>query len=327
MQSLPLRTIKQSLLVWYDFADLHESMFDSMSEPLWFNRRITHNKKPLFNQCLAKAGLVSVFQVINPNGSLFQYSDIMIKFNVTCNRTIFTDYNKLIAAIPLSWLQTPFTTSDRFEKLSQLLISSFFDNKSRYSIFVSAITNGVLKPQLNWASDFCTELNWSAIYLSLYTCTIETKLRAFNYKFVMRAIPLNSQLFSFGVIPSPLCTFCNSENETLMHLFFECATINCFWNNVCDFISNHYQIDINCLSHKTKAFSLDRSNVNVTAINCCLSSARFVINRAKIQNNVPTFNDFFYFMKNLICSERYVSIRNNKFTEHIKKWSTLFLRL
>lgn len=31
---------------------------------------------------------------------------------------------------------------------------------------------------------------------------------------------------------SPMCTFCNSENETLIHLFWHCPIVKKFWEDI-----------------------------------------------------------------------------------------------
>ena len=48
---------------------------------------------------------------------------------------------------------------------------------------------------------------------------------------------MNVQLAGFGIINSELCSFCLQQPETLMHFFFECKFVECFWNNIGDWIS------------------------------------------------------------------------------------------
>ena len=53
--------------------------------------------------------------------------------------------------------------------------------------------------------------------------TIESSLRSFQYKIFNNILYLNEKLFKFKIVDSPLCSLCETENESMLHLFFECA--------------------------------------------------------------------------------------------------------
>ena len=54
--------------------------------------------------------------------------------------------------------------------------------------------------------------------------TIDTNLRILQYKILSSVLYLNEKLFRFEIVSSPICSFCNLENETHIHLFFILAT-------------------------------------------------------------------------------------------------------
>ena len=53
--------------------------------------------------------------------------------------------------------------------------------------------------------------------------TIESSLRSFQYKILNNILYLNEKLFKFKIVDSPLCSLCKTENESMLHLFCECA--------------------------------------------------------------------------------------------------------
>ena len=53
--------------------------------------------------------------------------------------------------------------------------------------------------------------------------TIESSLRSFQYKILNNILYLNEKLFKFKIVDSPLCSLCETENESMLHLFCECA--------------------------------------------------------------------------------------------------------
>ena len=66
------------------------------------------------------------------------------------------------------------------------------------------------------------EIEWKCIYLMSRRVTIVTNLRTFQYKISNNVLYLNEKYFRFKFVSSPICSFCNSEDETPLHLFYSC---------------------------------------------------------------------------------------------------------
>ena len=54
--------------------------------------------------------------------------------------------------------------------------------------------------------------------------TINKKHSSFQYKILNNVLYLNKLLFKFRKVTSPLCSFCKSAEETIIHLFSECLS-------------------------------------------------------------------------------------------------------
>ena len=48
----------------------------------------------------------------------------------------------------------------------------------------------------------------------------------------MSRIPTNQFLFRTGLVPSQLCSFCNAENENLIHSFWDYDITKIFWEEL-----------------------------------------------------------------------------------------------
>ena len=59
--------------------------------------------------------------------------------------------------------------------------------------------------------------------------TIKTNLRIFQYKILNNVLYLNEKLFKLKIVSSRLCYFCNSENETPIHLLYSCNQTKSLW--------------------------------------------------------------------------------------------------
>ena len=49
---------------------------------------------------------------------------------------------------------------------------------------------------------------------------------------------LNKKLHTFGIKPSPLCSFCNLYDKTPLHIFYECDSVKCLWVDLVQYSQN-----------------------------------------------------------------------------------------
>ena len=90
---------------------------------------------------------------------------------------------------------------------------------------------------MKWGREIEGELKWGDIYVRSQLCTKNTTLLWFQYKLLHRILTTNTYVSKF-TDSSPLCTFCGSNRETLLHLFVECEHIREVWFNMQEMIRN-----------------------------------------------------------------------------------------
>ena len=78
-------------------------------------------------------------------------------------------------------------------------------------------------------------LQWKQIYILPRITTTDSKLRCFQYKLLHNTLYLNQKLFLFCKHNTSLCSFCNLEDETIIHLFAHCSKTKQLW---CKVIAN-----------------------------------------------------------------------------------------
>ena len=76
------------------------------------------------------------------------------------------------------------------------------------------------KPILIFFSNF--KPDWKSIYLLHRPVTLDANLKMFQYKLLKNVLYLNNMLFRFKKVDCPLCSYCNEEEETPIHLFHFC---------------------------------------------------------------------------------------------------------
>ena len=64
-------------------------------------------------------------------------------------------------------------------------------------------------------------------------------MRSFQYKILNIVLFLNKKLYTFGIKPSQLCSFCNLYDETPLHVFYECNAVKCLWADLVQCFQNN----------------------------------------------------------------------------------------
>ena len=89
--------------------------------------------------------------------------------------------------------------------------------------------------------------------------TYNTYMRSFQYKILNNVLFLNKKLHTFGIKPSPLCSFCNLYDEIPYHIFYECDRVKCLWSDLVQCFQNN--LILPTLSPQTAIFGfLDSVN-------------------------------------------------------------------
>ena len=117
-------------------------------------------------------------------------------------------------------------------------------------------------------------------YLLPRKTTINTKLCSFQYKTLKNSLYLNKLLFKFGIVESPLSSFCKSGKETNIHLFSECLCEQYIWNQTQIFFSGYISIPDDTPQSAIFGFT-DTSTEHFLLINHLLPIYKFFLYKAK----------------------------------------------
>ena len=73
---------------------------------------------------------------------------------------------------------------------------------------------------------------WKDVYILPRTVTINIRLGVFQYKVLDNASYLNKHFHIFKLSDTKLCSFCNQEDKTIIHLFANCSKSKTSWNSL-----------------------------------------------------------------------------------------------
>ena len=62
-----------------------------------------------------------------------------------------------------------------------------------------------------------------------HSIVFESYVKAFQYKVINSILYTNTNLYKIGFRANDLCTFCDNQPESLIHLFYHCSRSKQFW--------------------------------------------------------------------------------------------------
>ena len=145
--------------------------------------------------------------------------------------------------------------------------------------------------------------------------TLDTNLRMFQYKLLNNVLYLNNMLFRFRKVDSPLCSYCNEEEETPLHLFHSCFKTKQLWNKLKQYFSQF--INIPHSSPQSSIVGIFENNQHSMLINHLLLIFKFYIYSAR---NTKQLN--FDNLKNIVkkTKELEKQVTSSNKLKLLKKW-------
>ena len=306
-----------------NYSDVVE---DINKQILWNNSYIKNNNTTIFNKSLFMKGIKYIDQLFDNRLKLFHTFQFM-KASYLLNTTDFLNYHTLVQSIPKQWKtklkKDTVLINNTKNNLVKQIIKFKSPNKYLYNIQINRVSNNlVIKSHTKWDEEI-DHVNWKNAHNIPFRTIINTKLRAFQYKYLMRIVPNNNFLYKINLNNTSLCDFCNMFVETNKHLFWECQLSRAFWSELEGFLRVKH-IDIK-LDYKTISLGyMDQSSFS-TLLNCILIYAKYFIFKNKYEKTSPSFSHFKNYLKYQEKIERLIALAKDKLPEHENKWNQLQL--
>ena len=84
---------------------------------------------------------------------------------------------------------------------------------------------------------------WGNIYKLPFLVTIENKMRCFQFKINHNIYYTNEKLHKINLHEHDRCSFCETDVETLTHLFAECAYVKPLWEALEEILSYNFSFE------------------------------------------------------------------------------------
>ena len=163
-------------------------------------------------------------------------------------------------------------------------------------------------------------VNWENTYCLSSLCTRESKLRAFQFKFLHRKIATNDFLYKIGIKQTDSCSFCEEQKETLVHLFWTCRYTQNFWKSMFEWMSQNFKDLENVSPSLSLCFGLI-DDVKDLLFHHLLLIARHYIYTCRLGNKLPKLQVYIQVLMNSIEIEKHIAFHNNDSKVFVRKRS------
>lgn len=120
-----------------------------------------------------------------------------------------------------------------------------------------------IKGKCVWDSLY-SNIHWESTWLLPYTFVIPNKLKELHFKILHSIYPTNKLVSRFAAVDNK-CEFCKIEEETIIHLFWECRYSVEFWKNIENYLNIQKKHEIK-LEAKYVILNYDNKNKTIHRI-------------------------------------------------------------
>ena len=247
----------------------------------------------------------------------------------------FTEYIGIITALPTAWKEILKNRIDEeWDELEDHKLIDRLDESPHPSrmLYKELLKDEFIPPTkvvARWNTDLGTTYELETLLSRLEKnriCTINNKLRSFNYNFFMRNIPYEKRLFNMKIKPSDKCQHCPNVEESVLHLYWTCPMTYRLWERLKRILQKHTRIDLKLepgaclLGQGTEIYASRESNILINIL-CLLTKHYIHVN--KCYSRIPSTDGLIAEIRKTYRIEKNLALTNNTPNMVNTKWGEL----
>ena len=286
-------------LAWskYNFQpqlDTPEEVLDTL---LWGNSLIPKAGKANFDKKLVNSNIAKVIDLIDVTTKrLYKYEKLIDHYGPNIDAL---SYCAICAALPRKWLcmiredctfEEPIDIKTTIDKLDNFRPAS---RKIYWELIDRFYPKGNLPGKFVWQRQLGLQINddmWSGNYKKILRQVKPYKLRYLHFRIITRTLTTNVLRNKWKPEVSPLCTFCQADNETILHILFDCPKVKKIWTIVEKALNYYCGLRINLTAQMV--IMNNYAGKCKELINSAFIILKQVIYSSKCKGDIPSFNVF-----------------------------------
>lgn len=156
-----------------------------------------------------------------------------------------------------------------------------------------------------------------------FKTTKQSKLQWLQFQILHRIIPTNDFLHKIKVKESPACSFCKSANETIEHLFADCYCVKEIWESCEEWLLRKFEMQVT-FDKNLILFGKYKERILYKVHNLLILITKQYIFASRYKE-VPklNFNALENIITNRISLEKYILLKNCRFSEFERHWQKI----
>ncbi len=277
------------------------------------NCLITSRNNSLFLHRWFERSIYFVIDMFYESGNILSYEDFMHVYNFPIP---FKEFQQVVKAIPNGLIQLinnrlSFGSNERiFQEL----------NVDRIEIFSSSCNNKHIRHilqskhktspggKLFWNAKI-SDITWKTTWSNPYKFCILNKVKEVHFKILHKMYPCKVALSKFMDIDST-CSFCNTHEEDLCHLFYNCDLSLRFCSDVSAFLFLQRNVNYMLSLKYVICTYTHKSKMVECVVNFYILQAKYYIHKQKFAKCTPKCNLLFSEMDALKNSLMQINKKN-----------------
>ena len=316
---------KDTLSCWIDLFECltPRTLQDCYTSPIWYNKNISENL--LFIPNWYNNGIRLVGDLYNKHGEMLTAQAIATKFGtrpidfLTFHRLKTSIHNFINAQSDISYTQPTIAPNIPFH------LKTVLKNRKGIKAIYNQLGQKNRKFFFNekWNRDLDLENNSNLGVSSFQICFKTLKdnyLIWTQFKILNRIFGSNHLLYKMKISNTPLCRFCNNNNETILHILCHCPRVQTLWQNLLLWIQNILGFPLD-LSDQTIILGSMIQDHNYTPINTILLVAKSYIVYCLNKNLHLDIIQLQNRIKNTFLEQKSISVINDSEAKFMSKWN------
>ena len=298
---------------WADLQERYDcNKLDFSKQYIWANNNIKIGGNPVLYENYLRSNVKYISDLLKEDNSFLSFAELQKIYGVETN---FLEYAGIVSSIKrysneVNILLVKHKNLPFIPPNVKVLYESVKGCNNFYRILLKKCNSITLGYKHKWEKDLNQNFSketWTTYHYMPFRASYNTKERWFQYRIVHRILTTNKDLYNYNMITSPLCTFCKTDKETIIHLMFECRYVNRLWQNLLNWIENKTDTLIT-LDPKTTLLGYTEKRNDV--LNLIFLVTKEYIYSRKHANVFPTLDGL-----KVILQHRYNIHKCNAYTE------------
>ena len=274
-----------------------KDMNDVLYERLFCNKNICIDNRTVYFQNWIQGNVSQIYHLIDEQTCAFlTFDEFVTKYpNI---RTNFLQYNGLVRSIK-RYIHNVLNVNNFHTDNVQMIQAqepvcwqSLRKSKHEIKSIIRTKPKTEHKSTIKWNNSF-DRLDWKNIFRICHKTTVDTKIKWFQFRLLYRLLPTKRFLMLRKIKNNSLCDFCNQNDETICHLFWECPYVQHFWDDLATrFVSKLPHACNLSLSKELILFGCKENVKTDKPFDLLLLAAKYHIYLCKFSETLPSFDIF-----------------------------------